>query len=255
MNLVLVTQRVTIGSVNDMANPYFQFKQFTVWHDRCAMKVGTDSVLLGAWTDFRGAVNILDIGTGSGILALMAAQKAPNAQIDAIDIDAAAAEQARENFSRSQWKERITVYHQSVQEFVDTTTKRYDIIISNPPYFSKALKSPDKQRTTARHDDHLDIKTLLEAANQFLESTGSLNLILPAEEGRQSIREAARLGLTCLHQTFVKPTESAVYKRCLLCFSKSLSPYYEDEFFIEAGKRHSFSHDYRQLTQDFYLNF
>ncbi len=237
-----------------MANPYFQFKQFTVWHDHCAMKVGTDSVLLGAWTDFSGAANILDIGTGSGILALMAAQKAPNAQIDAIDIDAAAVEQARENFSRSQWKDRITIYHQSLQEFANTPTKRYDIIISNPPYFSNALKSPDKQRTTARHNDDLDLKTLFEAANQLLESTGSLNLILPVAQGRQSIDEAARLGLTCIHQTFVKPTENAVPKRSLLCFSKSLALYHEDEFFIETETRHSFSYDYRQLTQDFYLN-
>lgn len=245
---------MTIESINNMANPYFQFKQFTVWHDRCAMKVGTDSVLLGAWTDFKDAARILDIGTGSGILALMAAQKAPSAQIDAIDIDAAAVEQARENCFRSQWKDRITIYHQSLQEFVNTTTKRYDIIISNPPYFSNALKSPDKQRTKARHDDHLDLKTLLEIANQLLASTGSLTLILPVAEGKQTIREASKIGLPCLHQTFVKPTENAAPKRCLLCFSKSLSTYYEDEFFIETRTRHSFSHDYRQLTHNFYLN-
>ncbi len=238
-----------------MANPYFQFKQFTVWHDRCAMKVGTDSVLLGAWADFSGAANILDIGTGSGILALMAAQKAPNAQIDAIDIDAAAAEQARENCSRSQWKEQITIHHQSLQEFASTTTKRYNIIISNPPYFSKALKSPDKQRTTARHNDHLDLTTLLETSSNLLESTGQLNLILPVTEGDQSIREAAKFGLTCLHHTVVKPNENSLPKRCLLSFSQTSTTCIEDELYIETNTRHNYSIEYKRLTKDFYLNF
>jgi tRNA1Val (adenine37-N6)-methyltransferase len=219
------------------------------------MKVSTDSVLLGAWTDFSEAVNILDIGTGSGILALMAAQKAPNSRIDAIDIDAAAAEQARENCSRSQWKERITIYHQSLQEFVNTTTKRYNIIISNPPYFNKALKSPNKQRTTARHNDHLELRTLLEISGKLLDSTGQLSLILPVTEGEQSIRQAAEFGLTCLHQTVVKPNEHSLPKRCLLSFSQTSTTYIEDEICIETNTRHHYSIDYKRLTKDFYLNF
>jgi tRNA1Val (adenine37-N6)-methyltransferase len=238
-----------------MANPYFQFKQFTIWHDRCAMKVGTDSVLLGAWTNFSDAANILDIGTGSGILALMAAQKVPNAHIDAIEIEAGAVEQAKENFARSPWEDRMTIYHQSIQDFVNTTTKRYDIIISNPPYFSKALKSPDKQRTTARHNDNLGLRTLLEISSNLLESTGSLNLILPIAEGRQSMYEAARLGLTCCHQTEVKPNENSLPKRCLLSFSQTSTTCLKDELCVETNTRHNYSIEYKQLTKDFYLNF
>jgi tRNA1Val (adenine37-N6)-methyltransferase len=238
-----------------MANPYFQFKQFTVWHDRCAMKVGTDSVLLGSWTDFSNAINILDIGTGSGILALMAAQKTTNAQIDAIEIDVAAVEQAIENCNQTQWNDRINIYHQSLQKFANTTQKCYDVIISNPPYFSNVLKSPDKQRTAARHDDHLDLKTLLQTTIKLLEPTGRLNLILPMIEGEQCIHEAVKLGLTCIQQTFVKPTKNAPPKRRLLCFAKYSAPYYSDEFFVETETRHIYSLTYQQLTQDFYLNF
>jgi tRNA1Val (adenine37-N6)-methyltransferase len=219
------------------------------------MKVGTDSVLLGSWTDFSNAVNILDIGTGSGILALMAAQKTANAQIDAIEIDVVAVEQARDNCNRTQWCDRIYIYHQSLQQFANTTQKCYDVIISNPPYFSNALKSPDKQRTNARHNDYLDLKTLLQTAMKLLESTGRLNLILPMTEGEQCIHEAEKLGLACIQQTFVKPTKNAMPKRRLLCFSKNPAPYYDDELFIETEARHIFSLEYQQLTQDFYLNF
>lgn len=238
-----------------MSNPYFQFKQFTIRHDRCAMKVGTDSVLLGAWTDFSNAGSILDIGTGSGILSLMAAQKAPNALIDAIEIDSLAVEQARENVMLTPWKNRITVYHESLQGFANTTTKQYDVIISNPPYFKRALKSPDQKRSVARHNDYLDIKTLLETSVRLSHPNGKLNLILPMPEGAQCISEAKKIGLTCIHQTFVKPNETSEPKRRLLSFSKSSTPYIEDELFIETETRHAFSSIYRQLTQDFYLKF
>ncbi|MBB3187995.1 tRNA1(Val) (adenine(37)-N6)-methyltransferase [Microbacter margulisiae] len=238
-----------------MANSYFQFKQFTIWHDQCAMKVGTDSVLLGAWTDFSNATNILDIGTGTGILALMAAQKAPQAIIDAIEIDAAAVVQAQENISQSRWENRITVYHKSLQKYAIETNKKYDVIISNPPYFQRALKSPNQQRTIARHDNHLDIYTLLKTAYNLLKTNGRINIILPVQDSDSVIHIAMSIGLGCCHQTFVRPTQNAHYKRCLLCFSNILLPYKQNELTIETSVRHIFTDEYKQITKDFYLNF
>jgi len=134
-----------------MPNPWFQFKQFTVWHDKCAMKVGTDGVLLGAWADMEQARSILDVGTGSGLIALMAAQRNLTAAITAIDIDESAIIQARENFDRSPWVNRLTAEPISLEDFAGSTDAMFDVIVSNPPYFHQSLHSPDKKRTLARH--------------------------------------------------------------------------------------------------------
>lgn len=133
-----------------MPNPYFSFKQFTVYHDRCAMKVGTDGVLLGAWADVVSARNILDIGTGTGLISLMMAQRC-NARIRAVDIDADAVEQARGNVAASPWQDRIEVELQDICHFTSETL--FDVIVSNPPYFTDSLKCPGKQRNIARHTD------------------------------------------------------------------------------------------------------
>ena len=138
-----------------MRNPFFSFKQFTVRHDRCAMKVGTDGVLLGAWADVRHSRSILDVGTGTGLIALMLAQRCPQAQIVGIDIDEAAVGQALENMSASPWAERLSAQCQDVRSLCQEGC--YDTIVSNPPYFVDSLKCPDEQRTTARHTDTLDI--------------------------------------------------------------------------------------------------
>ena len=133
-----------------MSNPYFQFKQFTVWHDKCAMKVGTDGVLLGAWTSVESAHRILDIGTGTGLVALMLVQRSlPDANIVALEIDEAAVGQARENIIRSPWKERVEVVQADFRKY--RSSDKFDVIVSNPPYFVDSLECPDRQRTAARH--------------------------------------------------------------------------------------------------------
>ena len=137
-----------------MPNPFFRFKQFTVYHDRCAMKVGTDGVLLGAWTNLSQSRRILDIGTGTGLIALMMAQRVPEVPITAIDIDAEAVNQANENFSASPWNNRLEAVLQDVCTYTEKNS--FDTIVSNPPYFINSLKCPDNQRTTARHTDTLD---------------------------------------------------------------------------------------------------
>ena len=134
-----------------MSNPYFQFKQFTVWHDKCAMKVGTDGVLLGAWASVQNAHKILDVGTGTGLVALMLAQRSlPDADIIALEIDEAAAGQARENVTRSPWKERVEVVQTDFRDY--QSSDKFDVIVSNPPYFVDSLECPDQQRNAARHN-------------------------------------------------------------------------------------------------------
>ena len=136
-----------------MSNLCFEFKQFTVWHDKCAMKVGTDGVLLGAWANVESAKHILDVGTGTGLIALMLAQRTVQADVTAIEIDSMAAIQARENIAHSPWKNRITLFNCDFRYFHDDL--KYDLIVSNPPYFVNALKCLDKQRNMARHTDLL----------------------------------------------------------------------------------------------------
>ena len=151
-----------------MANPYFKFKQFTVYHDKCAMKVGTDGVLIGAWADVSRAEKILDVGTGSGLIALMIAQRC-DASVLGIDIDEDAVIQARENVMASQWSGQITIARQDVRVMANECDTKFDVILSNPPYFAEDVKCPEAQRNTARHTDELDFHSLLQAVDTAVE--------------------------------------------------------------------------------------
>lgn len=151
-----------------MSQPFFQFKQFTVWHDKCAMKVGTDGVLLGAWTPVESSARILDIGTGTGLVALMLAQRC-SASVIALEIDETAAQQAAENITRSPWGNRIEVVCQDFRLYSNKNNSlKYDTIVSNPPYFTDSLKCPDSQRNTARHNDNLSYEELLKGVSNLL---------------------------------------------------------------------------------------
>ena len=149
-----------------MANDYFQFKQFTIRQEKCAMKVGTDGVLLGSWADLTHARRLLDIGTGTGLMAIMAAQRNLELIIDAIEIDPAAFEQARENANNSPWRERIHLFQGEVQAF--TPTYKYDIIICNPPFFINSTKNPELNRTLARHCETLSHEDILQVSDNLL---------------------------------------------------------------------------------------
>jgi len=238
-----------------MANPYFQFKQFTVWHDRCAMKVGTDGVLLGAWAPIHNSqFKILDIGTGSGLVALMLAQRYPAAQIDAIDIDEAAVEQARENFAHSAFSHRLSVFRSSLQNWQMANGTLYDLIVSNPPYFQNSLKNPDKGRELARHTDSLSYEELIHNSVRLLNPHGQLALILPAEAEEEIRTLAATHCLYCSRVTRVFSKQSKPARRVLLAFSRSplsLSPT-EDALVLEDEKGGR-SAAYQELTKDFYL--
>jgi len=235
-----------------MANPYFSFKQFTVFHHKCAMKVGIDGVLLGAWADADNADAILDIGTGTGLIALMLAQRS-SARIDAIDIDADAVIQANENIQKSPWLSRIEAYEVELQKYVLKTENRYDLIVSNPPYFVNSTKAPVENRNTARHTDTLTHKELLDNALSLLKPTGRICVILPVNEGLLSVEYAASIGLYCTKQVAVFPKPGAVAKRLLLEFSPQFAACVNSEIVIESGVRHQYSPEFTALAKDYYL--
>ena len=238
----------------------FQFKQFFVRHDHCAMKVGTDGVLLGAWAEPAvsiqpSAFRILDVGTGSGLVALMLAQRFPEAHIDAIDIDEAAVEQAAENFAASPWSDRLHAYHSRLQEWQSHSVP--SLIVSNPPYFQNSLKNPDKGRELARHTDTLSYEELLYHSARLLSEHGRLAIILPAEAEQEIRTLAAQHSLFTTRVTRVYSKETKPARRVLLQFEKSEYrdtdiSIAEDSLVLEDGKGGR-SAAYQEITKDFYL--
>ena len=235
-----------------MANPYFSFKQFTVYHDRCAMKVGIDGVLLGAWSDVLNTEHILDIGTGSGLIALMVAQRS-NSVIDAIEIEKNAVDQANENVDRSPWSGRIHIQEISLQNFAKNTPQRYDLIISNPPYFINSLKAPSSKRSTARHTDSLTHEELIINAIILLKPTGRICIILPVNEAFRCKLFAQSNKLYCTREVRVFPKPNVDASRILMEFSFKECPVKCTELVIESNERHHYSKEFTSLAKDFYL--
>ena len=232
----------------------FTFKQFTVQQDRCAMKIGTDGVLLGAWCPIDNQpFSVLDIGAGTGILSLMLAQRSNAKQIDAIEIDDDAFEQCVENFESSSWTDRLYCYHAGLNEFMDEPEDQYDIIISNPPFYSEDYKSDNQQRDLARFQDALSIEDLVEAASMLLCENGIFSVIIPYKEETKFIGFAKECNLFPFKITRVKGTPTTEIKRSLLAFSFTKKGKIEwDELVIETS-RHQYTEDYIALTKDFYL--
>ncbi len=235
-----------------MSNKYFRFKQFTILQDKAAFKVTTDSVILGAWADFTDANTVLDIGTGTGLLALMTAQRC-NADIIAIEPDPDSYLQALSNVSDSKWHNRITVLHTSLQEFVSGTDNKYDVIISNPPYFSGSLLNPDYRKAMARHNFSLPMDVMASASSRLLSERGKLHLVLPAVDGEVFIEKAREYGLYCTATMLVKPTPYLPPKRILISLSRRLRNRETNFLVVEKGERHEYSDEYISLTSDFYL--
>jgi tRNA1Val (adenine37-N6)-methyltransferase len=237
-----------------MPNQEFVFKQFKILQDKCAMKVGTDAVLRGSWVNTSNTKNILDIGTGTGIIALMLAQKS-DAIIDAIDIDKSAAIQAAENANECKWKERIHIQHISLQQFALESKTKYDLIVSNPPYFIDSSKALEESRTNARHTDQLAYDDLLKGVLQLLSATGKFYVILPTKEGDQfrDMAEESKLFLTKMTRVFTRADKSE--KRLLMRFEFTRKTFSEDSIVIEKEERHSYTDEYKELTKDYYLAF
>ena len=230
----------------------FQFKQFTIHQEQTAMKVGTDGVLLGAWAEPERASFILDIGTGTGLLALMAAQRNPQARIDAVEIEPEAAKQARENVTASPWNERIEVHPLSVFDF--TPKHLYDCILCNPPFFINSTKNPDKGRSLARHTDTLSPIALAKTVSDLLAPQGYFYLVLPPTEANVFIEHAHCQQLHIARITHVLPNPDKVPKRFLMKFGRTEMVPETDELVVELS-RHEYSPEYIRLTKDFYLKF
>jgi len=223
------------------------------------MKVGTDGILLGAWcspcSNNLTTARILDIGTGTGLIALMLAQRNPHALVDAVEIDIAACEQAAENFAASPWSERLRAIPGCVKNL--RAALKYDLIVSNPPWFSDSLKSPSEARNTARHDDTLNAIDLLVSVDRLLAVDGRFSTVLPSVSGQRFIENAAQTGLHCVRHCQVMPNADKLPARCVLEFSRTppVSLLVLETLIIETATRHDYTPDFRDLTRDFYLRF
>jgi tRNA1Val (adenine37-N6)-methyltransferase len=236
-----------------MGNDYFRFKHFTINQGRCAFKVGTDGVLLGACANVCGKDRILDVGTGTGLIALMLAQRS-DAEIVAIEPDNSSFIQASENVKSSRWASRIKVENCYLQNFPGDNG-RFDLIVTNPPYFIDSLKNADTAKSLARHNISLNHSDILEGAGRLLADDGIFQLILPYAEGNIFIAEAQDHGFYCNTILKIRPTFNSEIRRLILGFSRMKKKPAEEFLTIEKGRRHEFTDGYINLTRDFYLHF
>ncbi|WP_274474024.1 tRNA1(Val) (adenine(37)-N6)-methyltransferase [Mangrovimonas aestuarii] len=234
-------------------NKPFQFKQFTIHQDRCAMKVGTDGTLLGAWAPLEhNPFSILDIGAGTGLIALMLAQRSNAELVDALEIDDAAYEQCVDNFEASPWGDRLFCYHASLLEFTEEIEDQYDLIVSNPPFYSEDYKSDDSQRDLARFADAMPFEHLIECAAALLAPEGLFTIIIPYKEYGSFTSIAKENGLYANKALLVKGSPESEIKRALITFSRNESTVETTELTIETT-RHQYTEDYINLTKEFYL--
>ena len=235
-----------------MANNYFSFKHFTIYQDKSAFKVGTDGVLLGAYADITRATNILDIGSGTGLISIMLAQRC-EAMITAIEPDHDSFTQSCENVNLVEWQKRIKIVNSDLQNF-NSDNEKFDLIVTNPPYFCDSLKSPDPRKSAARHNDSMTSVEILTGVNRLLKDDGRLQLILPYVEGNVFIADASRYGFYCSNILKIRPLPESEIRRLILTFTRTKKIPVEKFLTIEHG-RHQFTDDYISLTKDFYLKF
>ncbi len=235
-----------------MSNSFFQFKQFTIHQQHCAMKVCTDACLLGAYAASvlrNDELNILDIGTGTGLLALMLAQKTP-AQIDAVEINEAAASQAAENVAASPWAANVRVIHTDIKTF--PPGKKYDLIISNPPFFEDDLRSADQSKNDAKHNSGLTMTKLLKIIQQLLSTAGAATLLLPYARTAFVQATAAKMGFFVSAKIKVRPSPRHDFFRTILVLTQQEADLIEEEIFIHDEQR-NYSPRFASLLKDYYL--
>ena len=246
-----------------MANNYFQFKQFTIHQDRCAMKVTTDGCLFGAWAaeKIRSSANsgskleiqnALDIGSGTGLLSLMIAQQT-NTNIDAIEIDKEAYEQGKENIARSSWADKINLIHSDVKEF--SGLKQYDAIISNPPFYENELKSASSKKNKAHHDEGLLLEDLLTIIQQNLKSAGEFYLLLPYKRNDEIETCFAKNGLAILHKALVRQSTQHNYFRIMLAgkYEANKKGDFDITEIAIRNEKQVYTNEFIQLLKDYYL--
>lgn len=230
----------------------FRFKQFSVRNDLSAMKVGTDGVLLGAWADVAHASSVLDVGTGTGLVALMVAQRC-DAEITGVEIEAEAVLEAGQNFAESSWKNRLKIVHADFIEYSRECKERFDVIVSNPPYFVNSLECPDEKRTQARHTDSLSYDKLIECSARLLTENGKIFLITPSDVENLLEKIVEDCGLHVNVKTYICPTVGSAPKRILWKLSHENKECDKSSITIEKS-RHVYTDEYIALTREYYLN-
>ena len=233
----------------------FRFKQFSVKHEKSTMKVGTDGVLLGAVADVDNAKEILDAGTGCGVIALILAQRS-RARITAIDIDRASADEAAENFRNSPWSDRLVTLRESLQAHALFAVEQYDAIVSNPPFFQNSLKNPDEKKMRARHNDSLPFDEFLESTTKLLKPDGALWVILPVNESRIFMEMAQQNGFLPEYQMLIHPKPGREANRRILKLTRQQNRQKQNsQSLIIRQEDGAFTDEYRKLTSEFYLHF
>ena len=232
----------------------FQFKQFSVQDENSAMKVGTDAVLLGAWKHPANSKSILDIGCGSGIIALMMAQKT-DSKIDAIDIDLNSIKEAKKNFANSPWSKNLSAVHASLSDFTNQSKKIYDLILSNPPFFNNSLKSPIESKNLSKHTSALTHEELLSRVKNLISTDGVFVVIIPYDQMDLFANLALIQSLYCTKKLIIFPTPQKKENRIILEFSQYKPNNVEEENLTIRDNSGNFTQQYKQLTRDFYLNF
>ncbi|WP_271423935.1 tRNA1(Val) (adenine(37)-N6)-methyltransferase [Aequorivita sinensis] len=234
-------------------NKPFQFKQFTIEQDRCAMQIGTDGVLLGAWVSIENnPFSILDIGAGTGVIALQLAQRSDAEMIDALEVDDNAYEQCVDNFENSPWGDRLFCYHASLGEFIEEIEDKYDLIVSNPPFYSEDYKTSDESRDLARFNDSLPFDKLIFSASQLLSEEGIFAVVIPRKEEEGFLKLAEQENLFAKRICRVKGNETSQEKRSLIAFSFEKSTPKIENLTIETS-RHKYTEEYISLVNEFYL--
>lgn len=237
-----------------MPNQYFQFKQFLVWQEKSSMKVCTDSSLFGAWIaeKFENILqpkNILDIGSGTGLLTFMLAQKSP-AIIDAVEIDENSFEQTMINFQNSHWKDRLNVFHADIKTW--EAEKKYDLIISNPPFFENDLRSANQNKNVAKHHDGLTLKELLNSVKKYLTADGNLAVLLPFHRVEQFKNDATEFNFFPREELFVRQTENHTFFRGMLLFGRNKMNASTRAITIKNKEGH-YTKEFNRLLKDYYL--
>lgn len=230
----------------------FHFKHFSLLHHQSTMKVGTDAMLLGSWIKLNGTRQILDIGAGCGIISLILAQRC-NASIDAVEIDEKSVNEANVNFEASCWHQRLKCYHSDIKKFDNDSPKKYDLIISNPPFFTSDLKTKTAQRNLARHTDSLDFKSLIQSVKSLLSSDGRFALVLPIPEAQLFIKLAKKENIFLTTQREIFSIEGKSTNRWNLIFSFTKPQNIEFETFIIKYIDGNYTETYKLLLKDFYL--
>jgi len=236
-----------------MANPWFRFKQFTVQQSQAAFKVGTDACLLGAWVNVEKAQHILDIGTGTGLIALMLAQRNAEAMVTGLEIDQKSAAEARLNFEHSPWNDRLGMIHASLEEFSNSSAVRFDHIVSNPPYFVNSTPNSNSRKDRTRHQSHLPLEHLFQSAYTLATDSAQLSLVLPSDQYTIICETAKRASWFLMKEAFVKPLPEKPHNRVLLTFSKTSVDNRKSEYITLYKEQRIYSDEVTAMLRPFYL--